>query len=79
MSLSLRSSSRPGTTDNVLSSFSVSRFSSRFKSRHSSSHVLVLERSLVLLSGRIFLVVVPGTRPVTTALVVKGSTEVLEL
>ena len=68
--------------DSLLSSFSISRLSSRlsssrFRSRHSSSHVLVLERSLVPLSGRIFLVVVLGTRPVTMALVVRGSMEVL--
>ena len=39
----------------------------------------MLERSLVPLSGRIFLVVVLGTRPVTMALVVRASTEVLVL
>ena len=84
VSLRLRSSSRLGTTGSLLSSFSVSRLSSRlsssrFRSRHSSSHVLVLERSLILLSGRIFFVVVPGARPVTIALVVRASTEVLVL
>ena len=68
--------------DSLLSSFSVSRLSSRlsssrFRSRHSNSHVQVLERSLVPLSGRISLAVDSGTRPVTMALVVRGSTEVL--
>ena len=84
MSLRLRSSSRPGTIDILLSSFNLSRLSSRlsssrFRSRHNSNNVLVLERSLVPLSGRIFLVVVLGTRPVTMALVVRASTEVLVL
>ena len=51
--------------------------SSRFRSRHSNIHILVLERSLVPLSGRLLLLVVSGTRPVTMALVVRGSTEVL--
>ena len=78
-SLRLRSSSRPGMTDSLLNSFSVSRLSSRFRSRHSSSHVPVLERRLVPLSGRIYLAVALGTRPVTTALVVKASMEVLVL
>ena len=58
MSLRLRSSGTPGTTDSLLSCFSVSRLSSRlsssrFKSRHSSSHVLVLERRWDLCSSRI--------------------------
>ena len=84
MSLRLRSSGTPGTTDSLLSCFSVSRLSSRlsssrFRSRHNSNNVPVLERSLVPLSGRIFLVVVLGTRPVTMALVVRASTEVLVL
>ena len=80
MSLRLRSSSRLGTTDSLLSSFNVSRLSSsRFKSWHISSHVQVLERSLVLLFGRISLVVVLGTRLVTMDLVVRASTEVLVL
>ena len=80
MRLRLRSSSRLGTTDSLLSSFSVSRLSSsRFRSRQNSRHIQVLERSLVPLSGRIFLVVVPGTRPVTMALVVRASTKVLVL
>ena len=84
MSLRLRSSSRPGTIDILLSSFNLSRLSSRlsssrFRSRHNSNNVPVLERSLVPLSGRIFLVVVLGTRPVTMALVVRASTEVLVL
>ena len=78
MSLRLRSNSRLGTIDSLLSSFSVSRLSSsRFRSRHNSNHVPVLERRLVLLSGRIFLVVDLGTRPVTMTLVVRGSTKVL--
>ena len=53
--------------------------SSRFRSRHSNNHILVLERSLVPLSGRLLLLVVSGTRPVTMALVVKASTKVLVL
>ena len=74
----------PCTIDSLLSSFSISRLSSRlsssrFRSRHISSHVLVLERSLVPLSGRISLVVVLGTRPVTMDLVVRASTEVMVL
>ena len=82
VSLRLRSSSRPGTTDSLLSSFSVSRLSSRlssssFRSKHNNSHVQVLERRLVPLSGRIYLAVAPGTQPVTTTLVVRVSMEVL--
>ena len=66
--------------DSLLSSFSISRLSSnRFRSRHSISHIPVLERSLVLLGGGISLVVAPSTRPVTMALVVKASTKVLVL
>ena len=69
-------------TDSLLSSFYFSRLSSRlsssrFRSRHSSSHVPVLERRLVSLSGRIYLAVAPGTQPVTTTLVVRVSMEVL--
>ena len=62
------------TTESLLSFFSISRLSSRLSS---SSHVLVQERRLVPLCGRTSSAVAPVTRPVSMALVVRGSTEVL--
>ena len=80
----LRNSSRSNMTESLLSSFSVSRLStssrlssSSLRSRHNSSHILVPERMSVQLCGMTSSAVAPGTRPVTTALVVRGSTEVL--
>ena len=68
--------------ESLSNSFSISRpstrlGSSRLRSRHISKHILVQKRSLVLLGGGVSLVVVSGTRPVTTTLVVRVSMEVL--